>query len=165
MGLWLGMGNVALRVSTVAGGISAYAVPGTMGAGAVGPGADGNMWMFPAFQGGTVASVFLMGTISASPESLNLALNQTLPVTFAEQHYTGSFVATAQGPCKVTPVNGVRTFQVTGTGTGTCWVIATDTSNNGAAYVAVTIGGNSAHARPTRLPLRRRAVVRISVPH
>jgi hypothetical protein len=162
MGLWLGWGSVVLRFSTVAGGISEYAVPGTMGAGAVAPGADGNMWMFPAFQGGTVASVFLMGTISASPESLNLGLNQTAPVTFGEQHYSGSFVATSQGPCKVSPVNGARTFQVTGTGTGMCWVIATDVLNNGVAYVAVTVGGNGSHARPTRLPVHRRTVVRIS---
>lgn len=164
MGLWLGWGNVALRFSTVGGGISEYAVPGTMGAGAVAPGADGNLWMFPAFQGGTVASVFLMGTISAAPESLNLSLNQTSPVTFAEQHYTGTFAAASQGPYKVSPANGARTFQVTGTGTGTCWVMATDTLNNGVAYVAVSVGGNGSHARPTRLAVRRRTVVRIREP-
>lgn len=161
-GLWIGFGSAVMRISTIGGDASAYPVPGTSGVSAIAPGADGNMWGFPTQ--GTVASVFQMGTIAAAPESLTLNLNQTVPLTFSEQHYRGTFAAGAQGPCTVTPTRGTTTVQVTGTAPGTCWVYATDTFSNGVVYVPVTVG-SQARVRTIRLHATRRTVRRIHLSH
>lgn len=65
-GLWIGFGGAIMRISTVGGDASAYSAPGASGVWALSPGADGNMWGFPA-PGSSVSSVFMMGTIAAAP--------------------------------------------------------------------------------------------------